>query len=263
MNRGNKAMMAKFAAVRDQPPPPHPPGSDRRPLEGFPAWYAIDRDQVVWIARLPGGRSCPWRPLSTFLRGRLGRRVCVKLTGFDGRQVFRSIKSLHRAAFLGPQLPLGRTIFPDWYDDEDDEAADAGLPPTPPGGPPELGPAARGSQHCRAKLDEPRVARLKRLRLSGWSVDALAREFGVCRGNIYCIVNGKTWVHVEPEPPRPLDPADAVVRYLSCSTADAVEVLDRASHDRLWPHREHPGVFEDMALRHYQKLLSDRGRVGP
>ena len=134
-NPGSKASRAKFKALRDQPPPPHPPGADRRPLDGFPAWYAIDRDRVVWSARGHGGFPGPWHPLNTFLRGRHGRRVCVQLTAPDGRQVFRSIAGLYRVAFRA-QLPLGRAILPDWFDDEYDDEADAAMPPPAPRVPP-------------------------------------------------------------------------------------------------------------------------------
>jgi hypothetical protein len=67
-----------------------------------------------------------------------------------------------------------------------------------------------------------------------------------------------------PASPRPIDPLiTAVERCLSCTVVDAVIVLDRASRDPLWPHREHPGVFEDMARRHYLAMLSDRLRGDP
>jgi hypothetical protein len=60
--------------------------------------------------------------------------------------------------------------------------------------------APKGSAHGRAKLDESKVARMKRLRLQGWSTGALAREFGVGRNTVCYVVNGKTWAHVEPAP---------------------------------------------------------------
>jgi plasmid maintenance system antidote protein VapI len=58
----------------------------------------------------------------------------------------------------------------------------------------------KGSAHGRAVLDEPKVARMKRLRLEGWTTGMLAREFGVGRNTVCYIVNGKTWAHVEPAP---------------------------------------------------------------
>jgi hypothetical protein len=61
--------------------------------------------------------------------------------------------------------------------------------------------APQGSAHGRAVLDESKVARMKRLRLEGWTTGALAREFGVGRNTVCYVVNGKTWAHVEPAPP--------------------------------------------------------------
>ena len=47
-----------------------------------------------------------------------------------------------------------------------------------------LRPSVRGSAHGRAKLDEPRVAEMKRLRAMGWLTGRLAREFGVARNTV-------------------------------------------------------------------------------
>jgi hypothetical protein len=62
-------------------------------------------------------------------------------------------------------------------------------------------PTVRGSAHGRAVLDEPKVARMKRLRLEGWTTGMLAREFGVGRNTVCYVLTGKTWTNVEPAPP--------------------------------------------------------------
>jgi transcriptional regulator with XRE-family HTH domain len=54
----------------------------------------------------------------------------------------------------------------------------------------------RGSAHGRAKLDEVKVARMKRLRLDGWTTNALAREFGVGSNTVSYVLTGRTWGHV-------------------------------------------------------------------
>jgi transcriptional regulator with XRE-family HTH domain len=58
----------------------------------------------------------------------------------------------------------------------------------------------RGSAHGRAKLDEAKVARMKRLRLDGWTTNALAREFGVGSNTVSYVLTGKTWGHVSAAP---------------------------------------------------------------
>jgi hypothetical protein len=119
-------MEAGRIEARSSEPPPHPAGVDRRPLEGFPPYYAIDYNKVVWTCHGHAGWPCLWRPLPIIMRGRHGTRACVQLRSPDGRQVFRSPAKLYRSAFLNPKLPAS-VIFPDWFDDEGDDEAD-GLP---------------------------------------------------------------------------------------------------------------------------------------
>ena len=111
------------ARVSQEAPPPHPPGTDRRPLDGFSAIYAIDFDQVVWTCRGTAGIPCDWRPIKPAMRGRNGTTPCVRLRLADGRVNFYSVAKLHRRAFTKPVLPA-RAIFPEWYDDQGDADAD-------------------------------------------------------------------------------------------------------------------------------------------
>jgi hypothetical protein len=51
----------------------------------------------------------------------------------------------------------------------------------------------RGARHPKAKLTELQVAELRRLRLRGWIQADLAVRFGISRGNISKIVNGRSY----------------------------------------------------------------------
>lgn len=62
-----------------------------------------------------------------------------------------------------------------------------------PTGPPER---MTGSEHGRAKLDEPGVEEARRLKREGWTYPALAARYGVCRNTVYYAVTGRTWAHV-------------------------------------------------------------------
>lgn len=57
-------------------------------------------------------------------------------------------------------------------------------------------PPRRGSECGRAKLDEPKVSEMRRLRAEGWSTGRLARRFNVGRNTICYAINGTTWGHV-------------------------------------------------------------------
>ena len=47
-----------------------------------------------------------------------------------------------------------------------------------------------------ARLTEPEVSEIKRLRCRGWTLAALAGRFGVALNTIHYITAGKTWKHV-------------------------------------------------------------------
>lgn len=55
---------------------------------------------------------------------------------------------------------------------------------------------ARGEQIKQSKLDAAKVTEIRRRAAGGESVSALARCFGVSRGNIRFIVNRNTWAHI-------------------------------------------------------------------
>jgi hypothetical protein len=102
-------------------------------------------------------------------------------------------------------LPLGspRMTIP-----EDDEWAETPYAVAPvatshplavaPAALPEGGmrPTVRGSDHGRAKLDEPKVIEMRRLRREDWSTGRIARMFGISRNTACLALNGTTWSHV-------------------------------------------------------------------
>ncbi len=57
-------------------------------------------------------------------------------------------------------------------------------------------PHRRGSDHRSAKLTESDVLEIRRLRTTGLTQWALARQFGVGQYTIWAIVTGKSWKHV-------------------------------------------------------------------
>ena len=52
-----------------------------------------------------------------------------------------------------------------------------------------------GSKHHYAKLDEEKVAEMRKLRLDGWELKDLAIKYGVSTGSISLICKRKTWRH--------------------------------------------------------------------
>ena len=55
----------------------------------------------------------------------------------------------------------------------------------------------RGSEHHLSKLDDDKVALIRRDSQAGKSVSEIASQFGVNYGTVYWIVKGKTWKHVK------------------------------------------------------------------
>lgn len=53
-----------------------------------------------------------------------------------------------------------------------------------------------GSMHGQSVLVEGQVVEIKRRLLGGEHYGALAREFGLSSGAMWCLANGKTWRHV-------------------------------------------------------------------
>ena len=56
---------------------------------------------------------------------------------------------------------------------------------------------ARGEKNGAAVLAEDQVRTIRRKRKAGATLRALAREFGVSKGNISFIVQRKTWKHLD------------------------------------------------------------------
>lgn len=55
----------------------------------------------------------------------------------------------------------------------------------------------RGVDHANSKLEPCKVLEIRRLRMSGVPVREIASAFGLSRGGIYDVVNGKVWRHVQ------------------------------------------------------------------
>ena len=84
-----------------------------------------------------------------------------------------------------PVAPIGRTV-PVFAPPLPLDPADRLLPE----------PTVRGSAHGRAKLDEPSVVEMRRLRRKGWSTGRLAKHFNVGRNTTCYALSGVTWSHV-------------------------------------------------------------------
>lgn len=57
--------------------------------------------------------------------------------------------------------------------------------------------AARGERSGGSKLTADKVRDIRQLRSEGWTLEALASEYGVRIGTIHFVVTRKTWAHVE------------------------------------------------------------------
>lgn len=64
---------------------------------------------------------------------------------------------------------------------------------------PVKGNYVRGATHHNAKLNEAKVAEMKRLRQEGWKQHALATRYGVAQCTVSDILKGKFWGHVAAE----------------------------------------------------------------
>lgn len=55
----------------------------------------------------------------------------------------------------------------------------------------------RGSKGPLAKLTESDIPRIREMRSRGWTHKSIGISFGVSKGTIEGIINGRTWTHVE------------------------------------------------------------------
>lgn len=56
--------------------------------------------------------------------------------------------------------------------------------------------AKRGSDNKASRLTESNVIEIRSLHINGRSMRSIAKEFGVCKSTIKCIIDRKTWRHV-------------------------------------------------------------------
>lgn len=58
-------------------------------------------------------------------------------------------------------------------------------------------PRMLGESHTRAKLTEKKVREIRRLRREGLTLEAIAKQYGVCFQTVSLVVNRKSWAHVD------------------------------------------------------------------
>jgi hypothetical protein len=161
-------------------PPLSPPGLESPSVEyrAVPGWdgYAMGTDGSLWSRRRSPPSASP--PVWMRLSSKDGGFILCRASDKGPSKSYLSIKRLRRLAF-------GEST------------------PDHPAGPLGLSPAARGSGHGRAKLDEDQVLEMKRLhRDEGWPRSRIAALFGVSPRTVEYAIAGKTWRHVlEPPPP--------------------------------------------------------------
>ena len=56
----------------------------------------------------------------------------------------------------------------------------------------------RGKDHHNSKLNEHQVEAIHALRELKWSGPKIAKVIGCTASNVYCILHGKGWAHIEP-----------------------------------------------------------------
>jgi hypothetical protein len=156
-----------------------------------PALTLADRDDDIRRLWREG-----WSGVRIARRFGLAKSTVSEIIDATGSGTARPLREIERSEIVWPHP---RRRF---------RSATVGDRPPPPGAsrPSEPGDklgareTPRGSAHGRAKLNEAKVARIKRLRLEGWTTGMLAREFEVGRNTVCYVLNGKTWGDVEAAP---------------------------------------------------------------
>jgi hypothetical protein len=145
---------------------------------GFPG-YKVGSDRSVWSnSPLDGAPPGGW--------------TCIRPVAREGRP---------------PEVPLLRAPGPRRVWVPFGELVDQVFPPPPAAGAsaPFVPLPEEDRIGGRVKLDEEKVAELRRLKAEGWTYPRLARRFGIARSTVHYALNGCTWRHV-PMVPRPAPP---------------------------------------------------------
>lgn len=171
-----------------------------RPIEGYPGYRAstFGRIQTCWTLGIHLCDESSWRDKKPFrMKGKHGKpRLTVMLYRGDGGQNF-FVHRLILMTFVGP-APDGMQCCHNDGNAENNRLDNLrwDTPLANSADSIRHGAMRRGSQHGIAKLDEERVAEIKRLRRDGQFIKALAKQFDVSVGTVCNIVNGKVWKHV-------------------------------------------------------------------
>lgn len=160
------------------------------PVVGFPGYLVSDEGEVFTERR---GRAR--RPLVGHVFE--GYRS-VTLARDEGRNATRAVHRIVLEAFVGPRPPdlearhhngnsLDNRLGNLSWSTHTENLADIVTHGTRP----------RGESHPGARVDEQTVRKI-RARALELPILKVAAEFGMTRGNVYHIVDRKTWRHVQP-----------------------------------------------------------------
>jgi hypothetical protein len=171
-----------------------------RPIEGFPSYRVsnLGRVQTCVVPGTSRTHENTWRDRRAYeVKKKYGKPHLAVMLHREGKPHHFLVHRLVLAAFVGP-CPAGlQCLHRDGnprnnrvdnlrWGTQRENSADAVR----------HGVMRRGSGHGVAKLDEERVAELKRMRREGKTIKSLAVVFRVSVGTVCNIVNGRAWKHV-------------------------------------------------------------------
>lgn len=160
-----------------------------RPIPDLPGYVATPDGHIV--SAIEGRWS--GRQLSE-VPGRRGRYLCVRLND-RGKRRARHVHALVAEAFHGPRE--GRQVRHLNGDRRDNRASNLawGTAVENAADRDAHGTTARGSRNGAARLNEAKVAEIRKLIAAGASQREMARRFGVTQRAIWDVMNGG-WAHV-------------------------------------------------------------------
>jgi hypothetical protein len=174
--------------------------TDRRPIPGFTADYAVDGDGNIWSCKVRGNGKPPgkWHRLSPCVGNHGYRYTSVPDPERSGGYRKVLVHRMVAAAFLG-ECPAGLTVNHKNGNKLDNRPANLEYLTLPENtrhaaG---LGLMQRGAERPLAKLTDEAVRDIRRrYRAGGIFQRELGAEYGVGQQTIQHIVSGETWRHV-------------------------------------------------------------------
>jgi ketosteroid isomerase-like protein len=168
--------------------------------------------QKVYPTKKLGGGEClrmtdRWRDVPKYINKHYRRYYVTFYATRNGKpRAHRNflVAVLLAETFIGPRPP-GHLVCHNNGDSTDDRLENLRYD-TPKGNSRDAikhGVAPRGSKHGIAKLNEEKVAEIRKLLFYGERVTAIARQYGVSFPVIISIRDGKIWTHVPPYVPEP------------------------------------------------------------